>query len=1651
MTIQPHIFSNGYHVRFSEDPDQDCGIGYIVPEWVGGKPYLSTICDIYGSDKVLPTTIILLPLKPEKVEAVKAQLSELHPELLLFLSKIKRLSVCGNTCNSKEDVNVSDIFISTETDHVALSDKSADSRVLHLSVKEDGAEETCRYYIWRETFPVKPANEFSARNDVKKCVISIAFPFGERLKRGTSAVGIFAFLPTAMITNFPFVIQADFVLASSRETILLDNKWNLGILECIPSAFFHAFISCVKKDATTICSVAQAFEFLPARSSTILELNNIRKLIKNMLQGEAFIPCEMFDNRKHFCTPQRAIRILPKFREILFQMKEQGVPLGGMFSLKENVIHSSIDLIEFTGILDYLGVPSVDNSYQWYGKCIEFCNLVLSASEDAYMELLCFLADNEKISSLKDFKKMLLFKCVNRKGHVRLCSIATRGMFRIYYSQEPKLHAWLTECNIEFECPDDMCFLPSPTLEALISHKRSSLIMCWLKYNTGLSPFSAVSYCAQISDHLMKTDEPRFVIKLAHFLYHAHCKKFIMESMLYGLCTRMPVIDGSNCIRRQKNVTLVSAPGSKWKKLFGPSNPFSENNYVDIGKVYAEGGQFAGECTPKGVILSFLSTYTRAVDIPELHPPNVVLKVASSKLTSEQGFLLLDWIRFLRTKGSDIPAKFIESIRDGRWMKTYLGFNSPNRCILPDEAGKTIFGMMRTVVERFSILDQDFYMNRITLYADELKFLGVRFGSDGVQKLLVDRFKSLAASGMSKECAFSLLMFIGILKGKNMLDEAWLGVMREGKWLKTFNGYNAPRGSVFLQSEIEANAILTITSLPLVDTGFYGSNLSSFSSELTLLGVVLDMKVYELVEESLNFPADLSSLTWDSGFLILKCIRYLGSATSSLVEKTRNQRWLKTSCGFKRPLESVLVNPEFMRLLDAFEVPIIDEAFYGNTIRSFAAELKAIGVAVDLNSALKLIVTQFKSFLSSSSLTPVKVISLLECIREINENVSSQLQELHQCLLGEKWLRTRNGYRTPSESILFSSKWGTISLFVDLPLIDDSFYGIVIYGFEDELKMLGVITGFEGGAPFVARGLTRPIEPRFVTDLGTIALLECIKYLMSKSNDQPLLDNFFSNLMRSKWLKTRKGYKKPEECILFDPTWEVILEETDAPMIEHTFYKSEIFMYKNQLRAIGVKVDPGDVCSLLSRCLMSLTETSSITRVYNFLHMFNWKPELPDKDYQVWVINHNGNSGGEWVNSQLCILHDKDNVFNSHLYALDKCYQKELLPFFSSAFAVAEFPSIDDYMWLWDSLVMRVNSQVTAKECCSFWDYILKNWSPHTEDFLKKRLTKVPATTSTSERIHLVSKELVFIPDDLQLKHFFSSIDGIPLFVWLPKCKSFSTVHPMRLFEIYESLGVRKISGSVECHASISHSLDQYKMDPRNGLIGRGLVRIVLGFIAGPRVSMPVEERHKVAKLLLGLSVFESREPILVSYQLLLTADKTLEVEAGKLVFWDKNSCRLLIDKSGYEDRKSNIKFVSCFAREIAEGLLACEKADAIENLSKIIQIGFMFEFKEESMVTLLTSENLELFAEDEKFLDAACLLSKQSPVIRSLPVMPPIDDNSQLLTQPNLKESRWRKVPNYPDPPKFSSSSLYPKRRSQQLELLSPPTPESSQKKPRQ
>ena len=158
-----------------------------------------------------------------------------------------------------------------------------------------------------------------ARKDIKEWVISLAFTSGEQLKRGTSSAGVFAFLPTAMVTNFPFIIQADFVLSSSRETILLDNKWNSGILDHVPHSFSSAFTTFMKSTLTEkYFSAAQVLNFLPCLECHYKELNTVRQFIMTLLQEEIIVPYETFVGESiTFCRPTNMIRVLPEFKKIL--------------------------------------------------------------------------------------------------------------------------------------------------------------------------------------------------------------------------------------------------------------------------------------------------------------------------------------------------------------------------------------------------------------------------------------------------------------------------------------------------------------------------------------------------------------------------------------------------------------------------------------------------------------------------------------------------------------------------------------------------------------------------------------------------------------------------------------------------------------------------------------------------------------------------------------------------------------------------------------------------------------------------------------------------------------------------------------------------------------------------------------------------------------------------------------------------------------------------------------------------------------------------------------------------------------------------------------------------------------------------------------
>ncbi|KAF8659742.1 hypothetical protein HU200_058203 [Digitaria exilis] len=150
--------------------------------------------------------------------------------------------------NDPKASKISQISISSEVDYRTRKDIDAESYTLHLAMDENskGQEKECTYYMWKQKFAVKPECKIQKRMEVDRWVVTLAFPQGQRLGRRAQSPGVYAFLPTEMVTNLPFIIQADFLLASSQEPILFDSQWNRGILECVPYAFVNAFGALLK-------------------------------------------------------------------------------------------------------------------------------------------------------------------------------------------------------------------------------------------------------------------------------------------------------------------------------------------------------------------------------------------------------------------------------------------------------------------------------------------------------------------------------------------------------------------------------------------------------------------------------------------------------------------------------------------------------------------------------------------------------------------------------------------------------------------------------------------------------------------------------------------------------------------------------------------------------------------------------------------------------------------------------------------------------------------------------------------------------------------------------------------------------------------------------------------------------------------------------------------------------------------------------------------------------------------------------------------------------------------------------------------------------------------------------------------------------------
>ncbi|CAK9161863.1 unnamed protein product, partial [Ilex paraguariensis] len=1564
ITAHPYIFSNGYRIRFSEEPCSHCNLGYIVPEWVEENPTISLIQQIYGSGAALPTTTLVLPLKPDKVKPVEMQLSSLHPEVLLFLSKIKKLSVRENNEDPRLNT-VSAISISSETNFVTRKNIDAESYMLHLSadVNDDDAEKECSYHMWRQRFPVRLENRVERRMEVEEWVITLAFPNGKRLQRGNQSPGIYAFLPTEMVTNFPFIIQADFLLASSRETILLDNKWNQGILDCVPLAFVNALTSLVKNtEGAPVSSLPRMFGFLPLNSSPYAQLNAVRESIKTKVVAESIVPRESYQEQKIFDKPCDVGRLMPAFWNILKKARNQGVYLDNISSHGRFILSSYFDREKYNDVLKFLEVRHVDD--EWYATCIQSCNLVLGVSDDVYLELLAFLADKWNSCFHKtSIKNIPLLKYVGHDRDVSLVPLLNGG--RVLVSSDPSHISWLIDWNKEFRCAADRFFLPKSTQEAMgLCSKRQSILE-WLCNQMKVSSVNVYDYAILLGKSLV---DRKLVVAYAHFLYHSLSQNYLSRQQVEYLCSIMPLVDNYGRVTTGRAGVLVPANGSRWVELIG-SNPWRAEGYVELAEDYLRSGNYVDLLTLERELVKFLKSHVAASDIPYLSPPNAVVPTFSAPLTKQNALLLLEWIQYLRRYGIPIPTNFLTCIKEGSWLKVSLNgspaYKPPSQSFVPDSSWGDLLQNGLVLVD-IPLIDLDFYGGKLNGYKEELRTIGLMFEYKEACQYIGKHLMSLAASStLTRGNVLSILNFIKFLRDSYLPLEDFVKAVKEGRWLRTSRGDRTPGGTVLFDQEWKAAS--QISDIPFIDQDYYGEEILSFRTELQLVGVVVGFnQSHKLVVDNLKSPARITSLTAEGVLLILECIRHFGSA-DKFVQALKDKKCIKTQMGFKSPAECFLFDPEWACLLQIFNsFPLIDKNFYGSSILSYKNELKQLGLVVNFEEAAKAFARVFKKQASLFSIGKGNVLSLLECYRRLMRAETRFPSDLQNCFLEVKWLRTRLGdYRAPKECILFGPDWESISPISLLPFIDDSdnYYGKGIREYEKELESMGVVAAFKSGAKFVEAGLYLPQNPRTITPSNVYSLLECIRNLQQEHNGS--ISEAFLKKLGKKWLKTHAGYRPPVECLLFDSGWGSFLWRQDGPFIDEKFYGSKITAYRKELNAIGVTIDYKHGCPLLANYLDHHSNFATINRIYSYLCKFNWKPHDEDTK-RIWIPN--GSENGEWVGAGECVLHDKNDLFSLQLNVLEKHYKQELLNFFSGVLGVKSSPVLDDYCKLW-KVWEDCGDGLSHAECCAFWGFVVKHWNSRTEEKLTQNMSKVPV--SGSDGILLVEKHDVFIADDLYLQDLFEQASAHPLFVWYPQ-PSLQSLPRTRLLEIYGKIGVQTLSGSVEKELSDLEDVGLEEVDWMDAFYGGGICRLILGFLADPALNMEAERRHDVVRRLLNVDVFETIEPITVGYSLSLSSGEILNVKASRMIRWERESSKFFTQKrdmsGGYKER---IEYASYFSEVVAEGVL-WEDEDHIYQLTELIKLGCLLGFDDEAIAFLMKKNNLQIFLEDEEFLSSA-------------------------------------------------------------------------------
>jgi hypothetical protein len=212
VTNNPQIFSNGFNFEYRYDKNDPISI--LVPYVISDTPEFVN----------LDETNIVIPMDSDTLRGVQKSLHGINPSVLLFLSKLKEITIEdeGRVEQIRKDVQ-------EKTGTVTISFKENETR-------------------WRVVKRIIDMSEIyeDKREEFDETEILAAFPLDKDDNAAISEQEVFAFLPIRKY-GFKFTIQADFILSANREDIIRDKPWNMHIRDSIPNVFLAA-VDLFKKD-----------------------------------------------------------------------------------------------------------------------------------------------------------------------------------------------------------------------------------------------------------------------------------------------------------------------------------------------------------------------------------------------------------------------------------------------------------------------------------------------------------------------------------------------------------------------------------------------------------------------------------------------------------------------------------------------------------------------------------------------------------------------------------------------------------------------------------------------------------------------------------------------------------------------------------------------------------------------------------------------------------------------------------------------------------------------------------------------------------------------------------------------------------------------------------------------------------------------------------------------------------------------------------------------------------------------------------------------------------------------------------------------------------------------------------------------------------